>query len=251
MRLDAKKILVVSDNPILVSFFQSECAIQKVSESHGIDYRYSAVNKDPGGMVNLGATPIDVKDSQFLVSAKNDYGLILSLHCKQIFPSELVTSVVCINVHPGFNPYNRGWYPQVFSIINGKPIGATIHVMDEDVDHGGIIDQASVDVRSNDTSLDIYERVVELEKLLIRKNLLEIVNGEFSTITPEIDGNYNSIRDFKSLCKLDLYAQATLREHIDLLRALSHGEFKNAYFIDKHGKKIFVRLALELAEDET
>jgi len=36
-----------------------------------------------------------------------------------------------------------------------------------------------------------------------------------------------------------------LAEHIDLLRALTHGGFNNAYFIDDKGKKIFVRLSLE------
>ncbi len=243
--LDIKKLLVVSDNPTLVSYFQNECMLQGVSEPCSIDYKYSAVNKNPNEMIELGASSVDVKDPQFVTFAKNEYGVILSLHCKQIFPADLVASVTCINVHPGFNPYNRGWYPQVFSIINGKPIGATIHMMDEAVDHGEIIDQIRVEVRLNDTSLDLYERVIEVEKQLIKKNFLGIVTGEFSTITPELDGNYNSIGDFKSLCKLDLDAQASLREHIDLLRALSHGEFKNAYFHDEQGKKIFIRLTLE------
>ena len=243
--LDTKKILVVSDNMELVSFFKNECAVQKVDELYSIDYRYSAVNKAPGEMINLGLMPVDVNHPQFVKHAKNEYRLILSLHCKQIFPADLVASIASVNVHPGFNPHNRGWYPQVFSIINGKPIGATIHLMDEDVDHGEIIDQGSVDVMSSDTSLELYERVVELEKQLIKKNLLKIVNGEFSTTSPESNGNYNSIGDFKSLCKLNMDDKATLREHIDLLRALSHGEFKNAFFIDEQEKTIFVRVVLE------
>ncbi len=242
---DIQSILVVSDNPELVSFFRKECAMQGVSELHRIDYRYSTVNKSPNEMINLGATPVDIKDPQFVAFAKDEYELIFSLHCKQIFPAELVTFVTCINVHPGLNPHNRGWYPQVFSIINRKPIGATIHVIDEAVDHGGIVDQVTVDILSSDTSLDVYERVVEAEKMLIRKNLLEIVNGKFSTTVPESEGNYNSISDFKSLCQLKLDRTGTLSEHIDLLRALSHGEFNNAYFFDEKGKKIFICVTLK------
>ncbi|MDH5765399.1 MAG: dTDP-4-amino-4,6-dideoxyglucose formyltransferase [Gammaproteobacteria bacterium] len=242
---DNKKILVVSDNSSLVSFFQNECLIQEVSESHSIEYRYSTVNEKPQEMIQLGATSLDVKDLRFITLAKNKYDLIVSIHCKQIFPADLVSSVTCINVHPGLNPYNRGWYPQVFSIINGKPIGATIHLMDEEVDHGGIIDQLKVDIRLSDTSLDVYEKVVEAEKLLIRKNLLRIIKGEFSVAAPESEGNYNSIGDFKSLCKLNINAKATLKDHIDLLRALTHGEFKNAYFLDEHGSKIYIRVTLE------
>lgn len=51
------------------------------------------------------------------------YDLVFSLHCKKIFPKVLTDSVRCINIHPGYCPYNRGIYPHVFSIINGRPAG--------------------------------------------------------------------------------------------------------------------------------
>lgn len=240
-----KKIIVVSDNPRLTTFFQKECVDQGVNEIAEVIYRYSATNKSPSEMIELGATSINVKNPQFAATVKNSCDLIFSLHCKQIFPSELVSSVTCINVHPGLNPHNRGWYPQVFSIINGKPIGATIHLMDSSVDHGEIFDQIQVDVRLSDTSLDVYERVFHAEMTLIRRNLLKIIDGKIATVAPAFEGNYNSINDFKSLCQLNLDAVASLRDHINLLRALSHGAFKNAYFLNEQGNKIFIRVALE------
>ena len=239
------KILVVSDNPDLVSFFQKECVNQGVSDSYNVDYHYSASNKEPAEMLRLGATPINVKNEGFIKFALKEYCIIFSLHCKQIFPRNLVESIMCINVHPGFNPYNRGWYPQVFSIINGMPVGATIHLMDKEVDHGKIIDQVKVNVRPYDTSLEVYERVIHAEKKLISDNLLKILGGRISTFKPDSEGNYNSIDDFNALCELNLENKATLREHIDLLRALSHGDFKNAYFFDEKGKKVFISVLLE------
>lgn len=240
-----KKILVISDNPVLASFFAETCANQGVSKFADIAYNYSAINTNPSAMIELGAEPIDVKNPKFVATAKDTYDLIFSIHCKQIFPADLVRSVVCINVHPGLNPYNRGWYPQVFSIINGKPIGATIHIMDEYVDHGPIIDQISVEARSSDTSADLYARVIQAEKNLIEKNLKNIISGKFNSITPPNEGNYNSIENFRSLCHLNLETVGTLRDHINLLRGLTHGEFRNAYFSDEYGKKIFIRISLE------
>ena len=240
-----KQILVVSDNPRLTTFFQEECVNQGVNDIVEIVYKYSATNKNPSKMIELGATSIDVKNPRFVATAKNSFDLIFSLHCKQIFPSDLVSSVVCINVHPGLNPHNRGWYPQVFSIINGKPIGATIHLMDSSVDHGEIFDQIQVDVRLSDTSLDVYERVLHAEMTLVRRNLLKIINRELITAAPACEGNYNSIKDFKFLCHLNLDAVASLGDHINLLRALSHGTFKNAYFLNEEGNKIFIRVTLE------
>lgn len=240
-----KRILVVSDNPRLTKYFQEECAKQGVHDIAQIAYKYSLINKNPSEMMELGATSIDVKNKQFIATAKNSLDLIFSLHCKQIFPSDLVSSVVCINVHPGLNPHNRGWYPQVFSIINRKPIGATIHLMDSDVDNGKILDQIEVDIRLSDTSLDVYERVFQAEMILIRRTLLEIIYNKLEGVEPSFYGNYNTIQDFKSLCHLDLEAFGPLGEHVNLLRALSHGTFKNAYFINEQGKKIFIRVFLE------
>lgn len=240
-----KNILVISDNPLLLEFFQNEYTEQKINELANIKYHYSSINKNPDLMINLGASPINIKKPESVAIVKNSYDLIFSLHCKQIFPSDLVNSVTCINIHPGLNPHNRGWYPQVFSVINKKPIGATIHIMNELVDHGDIIDQIKTEIQSNDTSKDIYERVTELEKILISRQLLKIINGDFSTTPVLSDGNYNSIEDFKALCNLNLDSVASLGDHIDLLRALSHEPFKNAFFIDDYGKKVFIRVILE------
>lgn len=188
---------------------------------------------------------IDLNNHEIVTQIAGSYDLVLSIHCKQIFPKELFEAVKCINIHPGLNPYNRGWYPQVFSLLNNTPIGATIHVIGEQIDHGEIIDQLAVEVSSSDTSLDVYLRVLDAEKKLIKKNLPSIINGEFSSHPPSFEGNYNSLQDFKFLCHLNLEKKGTLKEHIDLLRALSHDPYKNAYFIDEYGNKVFVSISLE------
>lgn len=237
-------LLIVSDNPELTDWFQSELERRSVSESLRVEYRYSSVNRDPVAMKELGATSLDTQDPQALAEVVSAFDLVISLHCKQIFPPELVTGVVCINVHPGFNPFNRGWFPQAFSIINMLPIGATIHVMDAEVDHGPIIDQERVDIDPSDTSLEVYRKVLELEKVLVARNLDGLLSLSFDRSDPDSVGNYNGIADYRKLCQLDLGDVATLGNHLNVLRALSHGQFKNAYFVED-GIKYFVRVAIE------
>jgi hypothetical protein len=49
------------------------------------------------------------------------------------------------------------------------------------------------------------------------------------------------------LCELNLGSVAPLGEHIDLLRALSHGDYRNAFFIDSEsGKKIYISIKMEI-----
>ena len=174
------------------------------------------------------------------------YDMVISIHCKQLFPPELVNGTKCLNVHPGLNPYNRGWYPQVFAIMNGMPHGATIHEIDNELDHGPIIDQKEVTITSDDTSLTVYNRVMQAELGLLRKNLYNILNGVYSTYLPEEEGNLNMIKDFRELLELNLNEIGTMGYFINKLRALTHGKYKNAHFLDPEtGNKIYVSINLE------
>tara|TARA_R110001592_G_scaffold133921_3_gene349416 strand:- start:5786 stop:6520 length:735 start_codon:yes stop_codon:yes gene_type:complete len=242
-----KEVLVVSDNVRLVKCFKETVKIKSLTDIASFDYRYSSKNENPTELVRMGMGSVNLKDPKTCEYVLKKYDLILSIHCKQIFPKILTENILCVNFHPGFNPFNRGWYPQVFSIINKKPTGVTVHVMDEFVDHGKIIDQKAVMVYPEDTSLTVYERVISLEEKLISKNIRSIILGTFKTSLIEDEGNYNSVEDFRKLCQLDLDAVGTLREHIDLLRALTHGEFKNAYYYEE-GKKLNISITLSEAQ---
>ncbi|WP_350546441.1 dTDP-4-amino-4,6-dideoxyglucose formyltransferase [Pseudoalteromonas sp. 5-MNA-CIBAN-0065] len=234
------KILVISDNLELVAFIQD---ITQDKATYSVDYNYSAINKAPSLLKKLGMTAINVKDELTVDLILEKYDVVISAHCKQIFPKRLVENIRCINIHPGLNPYNRGWFPQVFSIINKLPIGCTIHEMDEEIDHGSIIYQKSVSITPSDGSLEVYNKVLEAEKFLISRYFDNLISGNYELVKVETEGNYNGIEDFHALCELDLTNTATLSEHLDLLRALTHGEFKNGYFQDGD-KKYFVKLEI-------
>ena len=243
-------ILVISDNTGLSSEFLhliKELNIRGVSVSLACS---------PGSSEMLRPKLFDRPVSEIKVKERGtelakEFDLVFSIHCKQLFPSDLVNGTKCINIHPGLNPYNRGWFPQVFAIMNGKPHGATIHEIDVELDHGPIIDQQRVQIYNHDTSLTAYNRVLEAEKLLLRRNLNAIISGTYNTIKPETEGNLNSIKDFKSLLELDLNEKGDMRYFLNKFRALTHGGYKNAYFRDPDsGKKIYVNIKLESEDDD-
>lgn len=239
------RVLVFGDNLELMLHFY---ALSKLHDTHTAFTFWCSNLK---ALKKQGDIPFPVAEKS--VAEETDYiintfRLVFSMHGKQIFPQRLVNTVRCINLHPGFNPYNRGWYPQVFSILNGQKLGATLHIMDEEIDHGPIIAQHEVNVEAHDTSLTAYRRVVQAEKELLSTNFVSLISGNYTSFQP-LEGNYNSKADFNTLCALDLNSTATLKEHIDLLRALSHPPFKNAWFLDEQGKKITISLTLELKDN--
>lgn len=199
---------------------------------------------NPIDFVDIPIKQIDIKlEYQNLIK---EFDIIFSIHSKQIFPKELVEQVRCINLHPGYNPINRGWYPQVFSILYGLETGATIHEMDAELDHGPIIARKKVTQYSWDTSLTLYSKIVEAELELFEETIESIINKTYSTITIQEEGNIFLKKDFNSLLEIDMQEIATFEVVINKLRSLTHGKFKNAYFVDKEtNRKVFVNIALE------
>ena len=167
------RVLIISDNLFLIKSFREVLneLFKFFDKKVFFEFRYSYFNKDLESLSVLeNIQPIRIKNE--LEYLYNNIDLVISLHCKQLFPKELVKKVRCINIHPGLNPFNRGWFPQVFSIINKKPIGATIHIIDEKLDHGPVIVQKAVKLSSYDTSLTLYNKVLKAEIELIKENLL-------------------------------------------------------------------------------
>ncbi len=240
-----KSVLIVSDNYYILKSLDS---IIKKSQAKAL-YKYAiSPFSDLKVFTGLGdVTVVDLRDETAVSDIIINYDLVISAHCKQLFPPNLVNSVRCINVHPGYNPINRGWYPQVFAILDNVPIGATIHEMDEELDHGAIIAREMVPKFSWDTSLTLYNRVVDKELELLGKYFNKIISGEYNTLTPTEEGRLFLKKDFNKLLQLDLEQTSTVENVINTLRALTHGEYKNAYFIDKHtGRKVYVSIQLSL-----
>lgn len=243
------KVCVITDNQFIYEQFliilqdvRYENEIFDFFSSPGNPLRQAEQEKaETGCQIRLGQLDLKQATEEFF----SRYDLFLSLHCKQLFPKILVNNHRCINVHPGFNPYNRGWYPQVFGILNQYPVGVTIHEIDEQLDHGPIILQRRIPVHDWDTSLDVYTRIQRLEAELLREYLPVLLSGEYQTFCPDTEGNVNLEKDFKALCRLDLKQTVTWKEAIDLLRALTFQGYRNAYFYDEDGNKIFVEIRLE------
>jgi methionyl-tRNA formyltransferase len=64
--------------------------------------------------------------------------IIVSYNYKHILSEDIVDEWYAINLHISYLPWNRGYYPNVFSFIDNTPKGVTIHKIDEGIDTGDI-----------------------------------------------------------------------------------------------------------------
>jgi methionyl-tRNA formyltransferase len=239
-------ILVITDNIKLFRRFYEILGRKKLTDSHFSFAVTPYSNKEDFQITpTIDILKLNVKRKEDIEFITTNFDLVLSVHCHQIFPPSLINKIRCINIHPGFNPVNRGWYSQVFSIIHKLDVGATIHEIDDQVDHGGIIAREFVKKESFDTSKTLYEKIVDKEMELVDAWLEKIIQDDYVVSVPEEEGTLFLKRDFMSLLELDLNETSSLGHCIDKLRALTFEGYDNAYFIDPDtGKKVFVEIKL-------
>lgn len=75
-----------------------------------------------------------------------------------------------LNVHPSLLPAFAGAHAVDEALAWGaKVTGCTVHLVDEEVDHGPIVAQEAVAVRPDDTAATLHERIKAVEhRLLVR-----------------------------------------------------------------------------------
>lgn len=236
-------IFVLTDNKNLYRRFYDLLVKKEIIEF--FDFYCSPDNSE---MQNIGLEPINLLEKQNFFLTK--YKIGFSIHSKQMFPKKLVNTIQCFNVHPGYNPYNRGWYPQVFAIIEDNRIGATLHKMDEKLDNGDIIDRIEVEKYIWDTSETLYNRVLDAEIEMLNINIINVIEGNYSSFRPEFEGRLYLRNDFNNLCEINLDEKGSFYDFFNRLRALSHGNYSNAYIIEKKtNRKVYLKLIIEHHDD--
>lgn len=168
--------------------------------------------------------------------------LLISSGFRDILPPEILEtpSRGCINLHPGYLPTARGMNPNVWSIVEGIPAGATLHYMDQGIDTGDIIARRRVNQSFEDTGRDLYERIERAAFELFVKTWSTIERGEAPRQSQsESETTYHSMDDFNDLCQIQPNERYSAKELIDVLRALTFPPFDNAC-IEVDGERYYV-----------
>ena len=150
----------------------------------------------------------------------------------------------CVNLHPGYLPYNRGAYPNVWSIVEQTPAGATLHYVDDGIDTGDIVAQKRVDVAPTDTGESLYRKLEEacLEVFATAWPLLR--EGRAPRVPQQGPGTFHRVRDVEAIDRIDPDRTYRAADLIDILRARTFPPHTGAFL--HHGdRRVLLRLDLE------
>jgi len=174
--------VVLSDRPGVVALDRAA--------SHGVE----AVVFEPSAYPDRDAYTDAVRDA--LVARSVDavvmagYMRVLGASFFEAFPDRV------LNVHPALLPAFPGAHAVADALAWGvKVTGVTVHLVDEEVDHGPIVLQEAVEVRDDDTPESLAPRVHAVEhrllpaavrallegRMLVEGRTVQIIEGESTT----------------------------------------------------------------------
>lgn len=136
----------------------------------------------------------DLKSKQFEKTLKELNPDLFVVVAFRILPKNIleIPKVGSINLHASLLPKYRGAAPIHWAVINGEEeTGCTIFFLDEKVDTGNIILQKKISIANNDTTGEIYSKLMEegsdqlLEAIdLIESENYDLIKQEDSEATP-------------------------------------------------------------------
>jgi methionyl-tRNA formyltransferase len=178
-----------------------------------------------------------------------DLDYVIGVHFPYIVPDQVleIPRIGVINLHPALLPYNRGWHTPSWAILDGTPIGATLHFMDSGLDTGDIVAQVELEVRPEDTAHTLYGRLLELEVELFRTSWPLLASGNPPRQPQTAEGSSHRRADLgsDSVRRLDLEASLPTGDIIRILRALTTNDPGEAAYFEVDGRRYTVQVSIK------
>lgn len=109
--------------------------------------------------------------------------LLISVNCSKKLRSHIIKFPVngVVNIHNSLLPKYRGLMPIVHCLANNeKEIGVTIHYIDDNLDTGKIISQASIPIEKGDGLFSLWKKAVDIGAEMLPKAINSIYEGNVS-----------------------------------------------------------------------
>lgn len=158
----------------------------------------------------------------------------------------------CLNLHPAYLPFNKGWHTPSWSILEESPAGATLHLMSSELDTGDILHQKEVKVAPEDTANSLYQKIKRTEYEVFTEAFDHIVN--FTLTGKPQDKTKGSIHKKKDLfdeniSKINLEEKYLAKELINKIRALTTNDITEACYFIEDEKKYRIRVDIQKVND--
>jgi methionyl-tRNA formyltransferase len=184
---------------------------------------------------------------------KPDY--IIGIHFPYLIRKEVldIPKYGFVNLHPAYLPFNRGWHTPTWGILDGTPVGATLHLMSEKLDAGDIIHQKQLALSPVDTADTLYKKLKLLELEVFKEALPSLISKKLEIKVQSLDeGTQYKKKDlFESqLREIDLKGEYLFEDLLLRLRAFTTNNPKESIFFKIDNMRYYLQIKITSESDE-
>lgn len=185
-----------------------EFAVQSLEKLHNSEHEIIAVVSNPdkrrgrgnqtsptpvkAKAIELGLKTIDVEDvksddfANQLVALKPDLLVVVAFRILPVIVLKIPLKG-SVNLHASLLPKYRGAAPIHWAVMNGETeTGCTVFFLNEQVDSGNIISRVKIEIGENETTGDIYTRLMYMGSNLLLE-AVEKINSDSVSVSAQDD----------------------------------------------------------------
>ena len=166
-----------------------------------------------------------------LVNSLQEADIVLSVMYEKIISADILKSKKCYNFHPGVLPEYKGSGICTWALLNQESkFGITLHLIDQGVDTGDIIEIREFLISKHDTAFSLYEKGVKI--------IFKMFKDWYSDLLFE---DYIATPQRKNVGKC--YLKKDLQKARNLTRFVKAFYFPGKdqlYYFNNKGKKIYI-----------
>ncbi|MBW8015798.1 MAG: hypothetical protein FVQ82_06395 [Planctomycetes bacterium] len=169
---------------------------------------------------------VDVFDRMEDLFPLEDF-IFLSLEFDKIIKVEDFVSNRLYNIHFSKLPQYRGMFTSALPILHGKQSsGVTLHVIDNGIDTGDIIDQMEFPIECDDTARDLYLKYNEYAFEVLKNNIESLIDNTYKQLPQDSFGATYYSKSSIDYSYLDVDFNKTAFEVCNQIRAYSFKEYQ-------------------------
>jgi len=173
------------------------------------------------GIPVLKSNTVDTDVLDWISGLKPDLGVIVAYGCILKSDALEIPSKGWINVHYSLLPKYAGASPVQHAILDGETeTGVTVFKLDEGVDTGPVLSAQRTEIRPNENTGELLERLTEIGSELLCRTLGDLDNQYSSRSFQEIDSTRVATRKIsRALARLDFNQSS--KDVVNKVRAMN------------------------------
>ena len=124
-----------------------------------------------------------------------------------ILPKSIISlpTKACLNCHPSYLPFSRGKHYYFWNFVDEVPAGASIHIVDDKIDHGPICFQSTFETSWEDNAFSMVKKSRAALLALYKEHFDEIKSLTFAQYPNDSKtGKIHFAKELRENSKIDL-----------------------------------------------